>query len=104
MVSSRTFASRMQSLCLVRASPGCANTHGYSKCASACDLFPAHPQCEDGSKGCCPLPQGFGDAQLYRLTAVLLRRRIWSLNVGENFQVSLGAWQQFAVRHRLLSQ
>ena len=32
------------------------------------------------------------------LTAVLLRRRIWSLNVGENFQVSLGAWQQFAVR------
>ena len=56
------------------------------------------PAVSCGPNGCSFLLQGFGDAQLRRLTAVLLQRRIWSLNVGENFQVSLGAWQEFAVR------
>ncbi|KAK9821293.1 hypothetical protein WJX81_001784 [Elliptochloris bilobata] len=40
--------------------------------------------------------RGFGDAQLRRLTAVLRQRRIWALNVGENFRVSPGAWREFA--------
>jgi len=45
--------------------------------------------------------QGFGNEQLRHLTAVLLQRRIWALNVGENFQVTLAAWQEFAVRPAL---
>ena len=36
------------------------------------------------------------DEQLELLTKVLKQRRIWALNVGENFHVSLEAWQKFA--------
>ena len=35
------------------------------------------------------------DAQLEHLEAVLRLRRIWALNVGENFQISLPAWARF---------
>ncbi len=35
------------------------------------------------------------DAQLEHLTAVLRNKRIWALNVGENFQISLPAWRAF---------
>jgi hypothetical protein len=35
------------------------------------------------------------DAQLEHLTAVLRNKRIWALNVGENFQISLSAWSRF---------
>lgn len=39
--------------------------------------------------------QGFGDHQLAKLTSLLKQRRIWALNVGENFAVSLSAWADF---------
>eukprot|EP00241_Pyramimonas_parkeae_P002672 CAMPEP_0114225824 /NCGR_PEP_ID=MMETSP0058-20121206/889_1 /TAXON_ID=36894 /ORGANISM="Pyramimonas parkeae, CCMP726" /LENGTH=508 /DNA_ID=CAMNT_0001336477 /DNA_START=57 /DNA_END=1580 /DNA_ORIENTATION=- len=38
---------------------------------------------------------GFLDEQLDRLTEVLKLRRIWGLNVGENFGVSMPAWERF---------
>jgi hypothetical protein len=41
---------------------------------------------------CCgaawPVPQGFLDEQLDRLVCLLRRRRIWALNVGENFNTT----------------
>ena len=41
--------------------------------------------------------RGMGDAQLRRLTEMLkVNRNIWALNVGENFEISLGAWRDFA--------
>lgn len=39
---------------------------------------------------------GFFDEQLERLTEVLKLKRIWCLNVGENFRTTLNAWKQFA--------
>lgn len=36
------------------------------------------------------------DAQLARLADVLRLNRIWAANVGENFDVSQDAWQDFA--------
>lgn len=39
--------------------------------------------------------QGFGDRQLAKLTSLLKQGRIWALNVGENFSVSLAAWEEF---------
>ncbi len=35
------------------------------------------------------------DPQLEHLEAVLRLRRIWALNVGENFQITLPAWGRF---------
>ena len=40
--------------------------------------------------------QGMLDAQLARLADVLRLGRIWAANVGENFDVSQDAWQDFA--------
>ena len=39
---------------------------------------------------------GFFDEQLERLTDVLKLKRIWCLNVGENFRTTLNAWKEFA--------
>ena len=38
---------------------------------------------------------GFFDEHLVRLAEVLRLKRIWCLNVGENFRTSLPAWRQF---------
>ena len=35
------------------------------------------------------------DEQLLRLTEVLKKGRIWALNAGENFEISLQAWETF---------
>lgn len=35
------------------------------------------------------------DEQLQKLTDVLRHRHIWALNVGENFEISLDAWEKF---------
>ena len=35
------------------------------------------------------------DEQLLRLTEVLKKGRIWALNAGENFEISLQAWESF---------
>ena len=37
--------------------------------------------------------QGMLDKQLGKLTEVLKLGRIWAVNVGENFNVTLPAWQ-----------
>ena len=51
--------------------------------------------CRDLTVGCFFL-QGMQDDQLRRLTdEVLKKRRIWALNIGENFNISLEAWQRF---------
>lgn len=42
-----------------------------------------------------PVAQGMLDAQLEHLACVLANKRIWALNVGENFQISIGAWARF---------
>ena len=42
------------------------------------------------------LLQGFGDKQLEALTDVLRQQRIWAVNVGENFAISIPAWRKFA--------
>lgn len=42
--------------------------------------------------------QGFGDAQLDQLIQVLQLGRIWAANIGENFNVTAGGWQDFADR------
>ena len=39
--------------------------------------------------------QGMFDEQLLRLTEVLKKGRIWALNAGENFEISLQAWETF---------
>ncbi|GMH43620.1 hypothetical protein BSKO_11542 [Bryopsis sp. KO-2023] len=39
---------------------------------------------------------GMCDSQLDHLTRVLQLGRIWALNVGENFNISLEAWEKFA--------
>ena len=39
--------------------------------------------------------QGMHDRQLLHLIRVLERKRIWALNVGENFEISLDAWAEF---------
>ena len=39
--------------------------------------------------------QGMLDPQLEHLARVLRNGRIWALNVGENFQITLPAWQRF---------
>lgn len=39
---------------------------------------------------------GFFDEQLEKLTEVLKLKRIWCLNVGENFRTTLPAWRAFA--------
>lgn len=39
--------------------------------------------------------QGMFDDQLLRLMEVLKKGRIWALNAGENFEVSLQAWEKF---------
>ena len=39
--------------------------------------------------------QGMRDEQLAHLVQVLRRKRIWALNVGENFNISLPAWEMF---------
>ena len=36
-----------------------------------------------------------GDAQLEHLAQVLANKRVWALNVGENFQISIAAWARF---------
>jgi len=41
--------------------------------------------------------RGFLDEQLEKLTEVLKLKRIWGLNVGENFNVSMPAWEKFTV-------
>lgn len=38
------------------------------------------------------------DKQLRHLIHVLERKRIWALNVGENFEISIGAWAEFTRR------
>lgn len=38
---------------------------------------------------------GMFDEQLIRLTEVLKKGRIWALNAGENFEISLQAWETF---------
>jgi len=38
---------------------------------------------------------GFFDEHLVKLAEVLSLKRIWCLNVGENFRTTLGAWKQF---------
>jgi hypothetical protein len=40
--------------------------------------------------------QGMLDSQLVKLTEVLKLGRIWAVNVGENFAISLQAWHDFA--------
>ena len=35
------------------------------------------------------------DAQLEHLSRVLTSKHIWALNVGENFQISICAWERF---------
>ena len=40
--------------------------------------------------------EGFYDEQLEKLTEVLKLKRIWCLNVGENFRTTLPAWRAFA--------
>lgn len=39
--------------------------------------------------------QGMFDEQLLRLTEVLKKGRIWALNAGENFEISMQAWETF---------
>lgn len=39
--------------------------------------------------------QGMLDAQLEHLSRVLTSKHIWALNVGENFQISISAWERF---------
>ncbi|KAK9795568.1 hypothetical protein WJX73_002300 [Symbiochloris irregularis] len=39
--------------------------------------------------------KGMRDEQLAHLVQVLRRKRIWALNVGENFHISLPAWEMF---------
>ena len=36
-----------------------------------------------------------GDAQLEHLGRVLTSKRVWALNVGENFPISIAAWARF---------
>jgi hypothetical protein len=36
------------------------------------------------------------DKQLEKLTEVLKLERIWAVNVGENFEITQNAWQDFA--------
>ena len=36
-----------------------------------------------------------GDLQLEHLAQVLTNKRVWALNVGENFQISIAAWARF---------
>lgn len=36
------------------------------------------------------------DRQLELLTEVLKRKKIWAINIGENFNITLDAWQRFA--------
>ncbi|KAI3437870.1 hypothetical protein D9Q98_000316 [Chlorella vulgaris] len=55
--------------------------------------------------------QGFLDEQLDRLVCLLRRRRIWALNLGENFNTTQPAWQRFcealpgtAVAHLFVSE
>jgi hypothetical protein len=40
--------------------------------------------------------QGMLDPQLARLAEVLKLQRIWAVNVGENFEITQNAWQDFA--------
>lgn len=42
--------------------------------------------------------QGMLDAQLEHLVEVLKKKRIWGLNVGENFQITLPAWGRFTAQ------
>ena len=44
----------------------------------------------------CALMQGMFDEQLVRLTEVLKKGRIWALNAGENFEISMDAWKTFS--------
>ena len=47
-------------------------------------------------KYCIVQVQGMLDDQLSRLTEeVLKKKKIWALNIGENFNISLEAWQKF---------
>ncbi len=41
--------------------------------------------------------QGMLDAQLRHLGEVLANKRIWALNVGENFQITNQAWERFTL-------
>ena len=41
--------------------------------------------------------QGMLDAQLRHLGEVLGNKRIWALNVGENFQITNQAWERFTL-------
>ena len=44
----------------------------------------------------CLCLQGFQDEQMMALTELVLKnRRIWALNVGENYHTTLAAWQHF---------
>lgn len=36
------------------------------------------------------------DEQLVKLTDVLKKGRIWALNAGENFEISMNAWKKFS--------
>ena len=49
--------------------------------------------------------EGFFDEQLEKLTEVLKLKRIWCLNVGENFRTTLPAWRVFAeeLKHTAVS-
>jgi hypothetical protein len=40
--------------------------------------------------------RGMVDGVLGRLTTILRLRRIWAVNVGENFELSMPAWRRFA--------
>ena len=43
------------------------------------------------------MAQGMLDAQLRHLGDVLANKRIWALNVGENFQITNQAWERFTL-------
>ncbi|KAL4422114.1 hypothetical protein ABPG77_003399 [Micractinium sp. CCAP 211/92] len=60
---------------------------------------------------CQNFEQGMRDAQLDRLARLLRRRRIWAVNVGENFGTTQAAWRRFcealphtAVGHLFVSE
>mmetsp|Transcript_18336 Transcript_18336/g.51364 ORF Transcript_18336/g.51364 Transcript_18336/m.51364 type:complete len:560 (-) Transcript_18336:2509-4188(-) len=44
--------------------------------------------------------KGMHDSQLKHLTCILEQKRIWALNVGENFEISIGAWAEFTSQLR----
>jgi hypothetical protein len=42
------------------------------------------------------ISEAMGEAQLQALTAVLKKKMIWCLNLGENYQISVEGWKRFS--------